>query len=130
MPAPQLFYSELVDIHEQGASARGSAFTQPHMTKARHYYCPTFIIQYPEHVPAAKLHTFEIVPAVIEEAIYRPTIEDFLQLLQPTLCSLVSELRYSRQDLPLERQLRRQRVAALRARWANRAFTGLGWIDK
>ena len=108
VPAPQLFHIELVDIQEHGTLARGPALTQPHMAKARHYFCPTLTIHYPEHVPAAKLHTFEIVPAIIEEAIFRPTLEDFFQLLQPTLCSLVSELRYSRQDLPLERQLRRQ----------------------
>jgi len=130
VPAPQLFHIELVDVHEHGTVEKGPAFTQPHMAKARHYFCPTLCIQYPEHVPAAKLHTFEIFPAIIDEAIYRPTLDDFLQLLQPTLCSQVSRLRYSQQDLPLERQLRMQRVAALRARWANRSFTGLGWIDK
>ena len=130
VPAPQLFQIELADIHEHGTSAKGPAFTLPHMAKARHYYCPTLIIHYPEHVPAAKLHTFEIIPAYIEEAVYRPTTEDFLQLLQPTLCSIVTKIRYSQQDLPLERQLRQQRVAALRARWANRPFTGLGWIDQ
>jgi len=127
VPAPQLHHIELVDICEQGACARVPASSQPHIARARHHFCPTFNIQYPEHVPAAKVHTFEIVPAFIDEAVYRPTIDDFLQ---PSLCSLVCEIRYGRRDLPLERQLRKQRVAALRARWVDRPFTGLAWLDK
>ena len=127
VPAPQLLHIELADICEQAACARVPAPSQPHIARARHYYCPTLNIQYPEYVPAAKLHTFEIVPAPFDEAVNRPTIDDFLQ---PSLCSVVCEIRYGRQDLPLERQLRKQRAAALRSRWADRPFTGLAWLDK
>ena len=70
VPAPQQI--EPADIQEHGTLARGPALTQPHMAKARHYFCPILTIHYPEHVPAAKLHTFEIVPAIIEEAIHIP----------------------------------------------------------
>ena len=127
VPAPQLHHIKLVDICGQGACSWVPASSQPHIARARHFYGPTFNIQYPEHVPAPKLHTFEIVPALIDEAVYRPTIDDFLQ---PTLCSLVCEIRCSRQDLPLDRQLRKQRAAALRDRWAERPCTGLAWLDK
>ena len=61
------------------------------------------------------------------EAENRPTIED---LLQSTLCNAVSEIRYSRRELPVDRQLRKQRAAALRARWVGRALTGLAWLDE
>ena len=105
-----------MDVCQLGARARVQASSRPRIARARHIYLPTLTIQYPEHVPAAKLHTFEIVPALIDEAVYRPTIDDFLQ---PSLCSLVCEIRYGRHDLPLERQLRKQRAAALRARWAD-----------
>ena len=126
VPAPQLHHIELVDICEHGPRSWVPASSQPRIARARHYFCPTLIIQYPEQVPAVKLHTFEIVPALMDdEAVFRPTIDDFLQ---PTLCSLVSELR--KKDLPQERQLRKQRVAALRARWADRPFTGPAWLDK
>jgi len=127
VPAPQLFHIELVDIRGQGARAKVPASSQPHIARARHYYYPTLNIQYPELVPAAKLHTVVIIPALINEAEIPPTIQDFLQ---PSLCSLVCEIRYGRHNLPLDRQLRKQRAAALRARWADRPFTGLAWLDE
>ena len=63
------------------------------------------------------------------EAEDRPIIEDFLQ---PTLCTVVSEIRHSRHDLPLDldSQLRKQRAAALKSRWEGRSFTGLAWLDE
>ena len=127
VPAPQFFHIELVDICEQGASARVPASSRPRIARARHTYYRTPNIQYPEHVPAANLHIVEIVPAPANEADNRPTIEDFLQ---PSLCNAVCAIIYSRQELPLERQLRKQRVAALMARWEDRPFTGPSWLDK
>ena len=53
--------------------------------------------------------------------------EDFLE---PTLCNAVSQIRYSRHEQPMDRQLRKQRAAALTARWAGRSFTGLAWLDE
>ena len=125
-PAPQLHQVELVDICEQGPRSWVPASNQPRIARARHFFCPTLIIHYPEQVPAAKRHSFEKVPALMDdEAVFRPTVDEFTQ---PTLCNLVSELR--KKDLPQERQLRKQRVAALRARWADRPFTGPEWLDK
>jgi len=69
------------------------ASSRPRIARARHIYLPTLTIQYPEHVPAAKLYTFEIVPSPIDEASSRLTIED---LLQPSLCEAVCAVGFSR----------------------------------
>ena len=56
------------------------------------------------------------------------TMLDMNSLLLPTLCEVVSAASDIEPDI--ERQLRKQRVAALKARWANRPFTGLSWLDE
>ena len=50
--------------------------------------------------------------------------------LEPTLCNAVSQIRSSRHEQSMDRQLRKQRAAELKARWAGRSFTGLAWLDE
>ena len=105
------------------------ASSRPHISRARHIFLPTLSMQYPENVPAAKLYTIEIVPAPADKAscTLDLAIEDFLQ---PSLCNAVCAIGFGEGEQALHRQLRKQRAAALKARWVGRQFTGLSWLDK
>ena len=50
---------------------------------------------------------------------------DLDEWLQPSLCEIVGAAMYGK---ALDKQFRQQRVAALRARWVDRPFTGLSWL--
>ena len=56
VPAPQVFHIERVHMREQGARAKVPASSQTHIARARRCDYPTLNIQYPELVPAVKLH--------------------------------------------------------------------------
>ena len=110
-------------IPETNAAVQASF--RPHIARARRIYIPTQIIQYPEHVPAQERCTVEIVPSISVEACNVLAMDD---LLQPTLCEVVCAAGQDEQDQALNRQLRRQWVAALRARWVDRPYPGLSWL--
>ena len=56
------------------------------------------------------------------------TMDAMNNMLQPTTCEAVMAARGIEPDL--DRQLRQQRAAALKARWVNRPYTGLSWLDE